>query len=302
MSRDFELDFIGVGAPKAGTTWLAQCLDEHPQVCISKPKELNYFCARQLRPTIPVNRHKGERWLRSRFSHWKSGQLKGEISVCYLVDPQSSIFIKERFPNVKVIITYRNPVEILYSLYYQAGKQFAIPDTFEEFIREDPYRIQTGYYYTQTMRYLEQFPRANMHFILFEDIHQDPQKVLGDLFKFLNINANFLPASTYKRVNVRKAPRFVMVRNFIGNSRIFLNSTPALRRIKNLLSVLGVEYLVNKIYEMNLHATFVPPLKEDTRKQLTELYAEENMLLGKLLKRDLSHWNELKIEAKAPFR
>ncbi len=39
---NFKIDFIGVGAPKCGTTWVAQCLSEHPQICLSKPKEINF--------------------------------------------------------------------------------------------------------------------------------------------------------------------------------------------------------------------------------------------------------------------
>ena len=30
--RATDIAFIGIGAAKAGTTWLAQCLSEHPQI------------------------------------------------------------------------------------------------------------------------------------------------------------------------------------------------------------------------------------------------------------------------------
>jgi hypothetical protein len=35
--------FLGLGAPKAATTWLARCLDEHPSVFITDVKETEYF-------------------------------------------------------------------------------------------------------------------------------------------------------------------------------------------------------------------------------------------------------------------
>ena len=43
MNDKFKIDFIGIGAPRCATSWVAQCLMEHPQVCFSSKKELNYF-------------------------------------------------------------------------------------------------------------------------------------------------------------------------------------------------------------------------------------------------------------------
>lgn len=37
--------FVGIGAAKSGTSWLASYLDEHPQVAMSPIKELHYFDA-----------------------------------------------------------------------------------------------------------------------------------------------------------------------------------------------------------------------------------------------------------------
>lgn len=36
-------DFIGIGAQKCATTWLALCLRQHPQIFMASPKELKYF-------------------------------------------------------------------------------------------------------------------------------------------------------------------------------------------------------------------------------------------------------------------
>ena len=38
-----DIDFIGIGVLKAATTNIAEILHEHPQICISVPKEVRYF-------------------------------------------------------------------------------------------------------------------------------------------------------------------------------------------------------------------------------------------------------------------
>jgi hypothetical protein len=289
---DFRLDFFCVGAAKAGTTWLAACLDEHPQVCIPKSKDLAYFSAKQVRPNVPVNRGKGERWLRAQYSHCTPGQIRGDMSVGYLVDPLSPIFIKEHSPNAKIVISYRNPVEGLYSYYYQIAKEFTVPDTFEDFLEEQGYFIPMGFYYTHTMRYLQCFPPEKMHFILYEDICEDPSNVLADLFSFLSVDASVVPGSLERKVNVRKVPRSVLLRDSISNARDWLNSSPRRLRVKRVLSSLGFERMANWLYAVNLGISITPPMTKDTRARLLSIYAEENTLLGELLGRDLSHWNE----------
>lgn len=37
------VDFIGIGAPKAGTTWLARALEAHPEIGFSASKSTDFF-------------------------------------------------------------------------------------------------------------------------------------------------------------------------------------------------------------------------------------------------------------------
>ena len=37
------IDFIGIGAPKCGTTWLSAQLEAHPQIGFAPDKEVYYF-------------------------------------------------------------------------------------------------------------------------------------------------------------------------------------------------------------------------------------------------------------------
>lgn len=44
--------FIGAGAMKAGTTWLYQVLDRHPDIFFSLEKEIHYFYAVHVKPSV----------------------------------------------------------------------------------------------------------------------------------------------------------------------------------------------------------------------------------------------------------
>jgi hypothetical protein len=43
MPNTSQIDFIGIGAPKCGTTWLSAQLEAHPQIGFAADKEVYYF-------------------------------------------------------------------------------------------------------------------------------------------------------------------------------------------------------------------------------------------------------------------
>ena len=125
MFKTFRLDFVSIGCARSGTTWLRECLQEHPQICVSDLKELCYFCSDpQWAPFS--NNFRSENWLNKRFSHYKPGQIKGELTPFYISDPTSPVLIKKAFPDIKILVSYRNPVDRLYSMYYISMSFFSM--------------------------------------------------------------------------------------------------------------------------------------------------------------------------------
>ncbi|MBR40512.1 MAG: hypothetical protein CMA89_01290 [Euryarchaeota archaeon] len=41
-ARVSSVDVFLIGVPKAGTTWLSNILNQHPEICLSDPKEPNF--------------------------------------------------------------------------------------------------------------------------------------------------------------------------------------------------------------------------------------------------------------------
>ena len=134
-TRGAEPDFLCVGAHKAGSTWLYQQLDSHPDFWMPPIKELHYFdqLSRVQRASSP--RCRDERDLRflerlktlsaeqgidlenyGRLFESKESLLSGDISPNY--STLSNEVIRQvvgYFPNLKVIFLARDPVERVWS-------------------------------------------------------------------------------------------------------------------------------------------------------------------------------------------
>lgn len=107
------IDFLGVGPERTGTSTLWRILQNHPQVSFPvKPWHITYPNARPEKniKTVywydwkefdPVDRQTYE-------SHWEDYGVKGEISGTYFnfADRIFSVY-----PDVKVIVTWRNPID-----------------------------------------------------------------------------------------------------------------------------------------------------------------------------------------------
>ncbi len=144
-------DFIGIGAQKAGTTWLYQNLRAHPDIWMPKEKEIHYFDEKakpgggllaHLRGDSPADK----RWRRqlglslkalprnmstedlawsykyffgSPNDHWYAslfepgrGRITGETTPDYAILSKASIaHVHSLMPEAKIIFMMRNPIE-----------------------------------------------------------------------------------------------------------------------------------------------------------------------------------------------
>jgi len=287
-SKTFCLNFLGIGFARSGTTWLNESLKAHPQIGMPKERELNYFCTDPLWSTVS-NQEKDLNWLKKRFDHCKHMDIKGEFNTIYIMDPSAPILIKA-YPDIKLIISYREPADRLLSMYYMLKRLYSIPDSFEKFLEKEPKYIETGYYYTLTKRFLKHFDRQKFHYIIFDDIIDNPAKVLSDLYKFLGVTSDFVPSFLNERVNSGKVPASKFLRDTMGNSSEYLKSRSWGRKLHSLLASFGIHEIARKISDLNVASISLPPMREETRHFLKEIYTDEVSNLQGLIKRDLIGW------------
>jgi len=198
-------DFIGLGAQKAGTSWIYACLYEHPAICIPI-KEIHFFSHED-------KWRKGTLWYESHFAKCETWQKAGEFCTTYLSHPMAAARIHEYYPSVKLLACLRNPVDRAFSNYVNDIKAGLISPkvSFREALSDRREYLQRGFYSQQLERFLRFFPRDKIHISIYENIAGNPLKFIQDIYRFIGVSDDFVPSMLNARVNVARVPRFVVI-------------------------------------------------------------------------------------------
>jgi len=271
-------NFIVIGPGKTGTTWLYQCLAEHPQIKL----------ARNTKETFFFNDYygRGSGWYEKFFENCESASAIGEVSNTYFFSPEVPARIAARLPNVKLIAFLRNPVERLVSLYLFRRRNGLITGSLEDAIASDPTMVEQNFFDEHLARYLEFFPREQMFVALFDDLEADPRKLLGQIYRFLGVDADFVPPAAGQKVLAANEPRNA------GSFHLLKRFALWLRRndFHRLLTWAKTNPLVLKILTRPVAREARPVLEAETRARLLALYRPHMARAADLLGRDLGGW------------
>ncbi len=296
-------NFFVIGAAKAGTTALYDCLKQHPDIYMSPVKE-PYFFAYEGEP--PIYPGPAGTYFR-RVAVWRprdymllfAGATKqraiGEASAIYLRSPLAARRIRRNLPYSRLVAILRHPAERAYSHYtFMVQHQVEPARTFSEALMREVPRMQAGwfpgffyqangYYYAQLSVYGELFPREQIKVYLYEDWRDTPQAMLRDLFCFLEVDTGFVPA--IRQSNVTRLPSSRRLHRLaVAPDRIE-------RRLAPFLPARARRAIVSAVRRFDDRYNLAPPpLDPEIRARLTAGYREDILKLQDLIGRDLSHW------------
>ncbi len=124
-----HINFIGIGAPKCGTTWLSAQLEAHPQIGFAPDKEVYYFADTILRRMAGKELRcfeRGEAWYHEQFPAAVGPvTCRGEFCPAYLYSEEAATRIAAYRPDIKLLLCLRPPVEMIYSWYLVQPKRRA---------------------------------------------------------------------------------------------------------------------------------------------------------------------------------
>jgi hypothetical protein len=177
-------DFLGIGAVKAGTTWLHRNLLRHPGLFLPVQKPVRYFDLHYHRPLADYARV---------FLH-AGGRVKGEISAAYSTLPADRIrLIRRIMPDLKLVLLLRRPDDRAWS---DARMELTVfrgrpPEslTEEELCAElrSPRSRARGDYRRILDAWLAEFPRERLFVGVLEEFGARPEPFLRRLFRFLGV-------------------------------------------------------------------------------------------------------------------
>ena len=297
-------NFLIIGAGKSGTTSLYYYLKQHPQVYMSPVKEPKFFALEGVKldfrgpnDETSMNRRSVTDIdaYRALFQGVTSEKAIGEASPLYLHSPDAPGRIKRYIPEAKLIAIFRDPVERAYSSFVQRVQKGDEPlSDFAEALRDEENRMRNnwaprwqskhiGFYYAHLKRYYDTFERDQIKIYLYEDLKEDPVGVAQSMFRFLGVDDTFVPDVSLRH-NVSGIPKSKALQVFISRRN----------PLKALLKPLLPDKLRRRglVHLQSRNVSGPPPLEEEIRKELVDLYREDILKLQNLIGRDLSQWLE----------
>lgn len=329
--NDIERFAFIVGAPRCGTTTLANFLKAHPDVCFPVVKEPHFFARHDLTGlTVPELQKEIEaEYLARFFPHCRPDkQLATDCSVSYLYAPEQLEPILRLWPDSRFVVTLRDPMEMLPSLHKRlvflgdetlrhfkdawaavpdraAGRR--IPRTCVEprWLRYD----QAGRYATYLERLFATVGRERCLVLLFDDLVADPlsqYRRLMDFIALAGLERTIDLAPRRESHDVRVAWLQRLLKRPPRPVRKYMAGPHYRNRERKLSGDLADSSAFDKVFAIRkrvLKWNRIPPRKEplplSVQEEIRRHLKGEIERLEKLIGRDLGHWLQLQPERQA---
>lgn len=297
-SANVTLDFIYIGAPRSASSWLYECLREHPDICPSAHKEISPFTE-----DGEIASDKLER----AFETCKSGTVKGVMPPAFMLESRNAEFLSEHFPHIKIIAVLRDPVEKAYS-YYQLDQSIGrLPAdmSFETAVHEYPKYFRSGLYYELLKPFFDRFPREQIYVGIYDDLKSDPLHFVQSVYRFLDVDATIVPptADTQLNISVTKGVRSRMIHGVLSvalHTARHLKRWSVTRRFVTIMSRIGGKKTLNRVRRWNVlqprdkigERSRSPRIDPVRHNELTKRYLPDVERLEQLIGRNLHSWKQ----------
>ena len=299
-------NFFLIGAPKCGTTAIAEYLSERPDVFFSRPKEPLFWC-----PDLGIEPHALRATTLAEYEALFAAAdpaqhaVIGEGTTAYLRSSKAVKDIDAYAPGAKFIAILRNPVDVAHAfhmeqLYTGLEKEKDFAKAWADQTRREAewdaaqddrpdsllYR-RIASFADQIEAFFALIPEDRRSVILFDDFRDDPRAVWVQILDFLGLDedgrVDFSPR------NAAHAQRFPRLSHFLlAPPRPIAPLALSLR--KALLS--GDNRLIAALKRFLNVKRPRPVLPSDLRVEMMDWYRADIERLETLLGRDLTAWKE----------
>lgn len=293
------------GAPKCGTFSMYEYLRQHPQVFFPDRKEPNFFN----RDMPEVSKISEAEYLDLYAAAPAEARWLGDATPLYMMSEVAARNIAAMSPDARIVIMLRRPADLLLSVFQhnQASGVETLP-TFEEALAAEADRragrnLPKGVTHThrflyrdfaqfssQIERFLAQFGRDRVHFILYDDFRKDTPGEFARSLDFLGLEKGH--PIRFEIHNAARKSRSPFLK------KLLKYPPPAVSAAARLLLPASLR---RRIFQSASNALTTKADKtlmlQTTENQLVEEFRGEVERLEKLIGRDLSGWQKTRNHA-----
>jgi Sulfotransferase domain len=278
-------NLIIVGGLKCGTTSIHHYLGLHPEIQMSKPKELNFF-------VNELNWDLGLDWYASRFDD--RFKVRGESSPHYTNLPRYEGVperIRTHCPDAKLLYMVRDPIKRILSHWMHAtGAGYETRDIASVLADPNTQYVNRSRYWMQLQPYLEIFDRAQIEVITQEELQADRDGTMRKAFAYAGVDENFTSEQfdrEWEKSAAKSGDRYQLMEKLI--------KLPGFRSFDRNFDRLPerMRWIVEKV----VHDPEKPPapkpvLPDDLFETLRSRFAAEVPELQKFTGREFIGWND----------
>jgi hypothetical protein len=176
--------FVTIGIQKCGTTALHSYLAKHPEISMSRPKELDFFVEDR-------NWRQGLEWYKAHFDPAKP--VRGESSPNYTAHPRIP-GVPERMagviPDAKLIFMVRDPIKRIRAHWIHTYSNRRESRPMREAVLDESRLsyIARSRYAMQLERWLERYPMERILILEQDELMNERRETLRKVFRFLGVD------------------------------------------------------------------------------------------------------------------
>ena len=277
-----KVNVFVVGAAKSGTSWLFECLKEHPEVLVSPTGEVDFFS---------YHYTKGNNWYHSRFSNLSGYKLTIDISPSYFTDVSCPRRIADYNHNAKIVLVIRHPIERAYSHYCMHLRGGKVSRNIDDEIILGTRYIEDSLYSKYLTGYFDYFDRHQVSVLSYDSLVADPRIYFKRFCELINVQSDYTPKIIDKKYHQKKGiPKNQFLYNALVAASGRITKNPKLGFLASGIDEFRKSKHVAMVHRLVGSTYSFPSMSQEKYNELLGIFCEDLSRLEKLTGLSFPDW------------
>ena len=255
-------DIIFIGPLKTATSYIYDYYLHHPDVVTSEPiKELFYY---------DDYYDKGDSWYLNHFPPQSENKVTIDISPSYMIRDVALERIKKDNPNVKIVMTLRDPMERFKSHVKHHVRHGYAYEGFSDLLEKHPRIVRGSQYDKYVDKWVSAFGEDNIFILDYKELRECPESFMKKACEIVGVpfNADYDFKHEVNSAAVGSVRSPVLMRFAQGVIRLMIKSglsnvLDAIKRtgVKNLVYKKGSSFSISEEEEQKAREYLAPSTK-----------------------------------------